>query len=138
DRQHADHDASAPVALRQRVGIEAFADPVECGPERAISEWTACGWPGRKGSERGARAAGVDYKVEATDVTTACALERGMSGARIQRHDLVAGLDGDALRLDGAMQDAKQGRTMNREAEAALSLRVIAHVQHGAAAFRVA
>ena len=61
-----------------------------------------------------------------------------MSGARIQRHDLAAGLDGDTLRFDSTMQDAKQGRTMDGKPEAALALRVIAYVQHRAAAFRIA
>ncbi len=51
--------------------------------------------------------------------------------------ELDAGLDGNALAHDGAMEHAEQRRAMHGEAETAAGARVVADIEHGAAALRI-
>ena len=137
DRQHADHDAGLVVALQQRMLVETLVAPAERRPERAIGERPRLGRVVEAPAQLRARAAGVDDKVERPCPAATASKTRLARSPTVQRLDLDAGLDGDALALHGAVQHTEQRRPMHRQPEAAAALRIVADVEHGAAAARI-
>ena len=80
---------------------------------------------------------GVDDKIERAEQAALGAEQSRRLAIAIDCLGLAAGLDGDAVALDGLVQHLEQRRAVHGQSEPAAALRVVADVEHGAPASRI-
>ena len=114
--------------------VKAVAAPAERCPERAIGERLRLRRIVRQPLQLRARAGGVDDQVEGAKLRPSAATSVARCPVGIDASSSMPVSIAIPRRLGRAKQHAKQRGAMHGEPEAAALLRVVAHVEHGAAA----
>ena len=111
--------------------------PVERRPECAIGQRPGFRRFAGRPPQLRTGAGRVDDQIETRDPASAGGDQRRPFPCRVDRFQVDPGLDGDPGRQHGAQQHAEQRGAMHGKPEAAALLRVVADIEHGAAAGRV-